>query len=240
MTVSASSSGARKSAQDAHRLLPPRIVMVGPPGSGKSSQARELASRLGVRHLSSGDMLRSEVHRASPVGVRANAYMRAGDLVPDWLVDLLYEEQLADALDTGFVLDGYPRTESQARHLLDVLADRPPTLLVQLVVPDDVVMVRLGGRCTCVRCGMIESCDEGSACSSCGAMLRRRVDDHDDVIRARLACYHDLIEPLLEALRDVALRAVIDANRSPEAVACDLFGLLAGPGLGAPTREVYR
>jgi adenylate kinase len=206
--------------------VPPRIVMVGPPGSGKSSQARELASRVGLRHLSSGDMLRDEVHRGTPIGIRAGVFMRAGELVPDWLIDLLYERQLADTFESGFVLDGYPRTAAQARHLLEAVAERPPNLLIQFVVADDVVVQRLVRRAQCVRCGTIASGEQRSVCCRCGGTLRRREDDRDDVVRARLAHYHDLLEPLLGALREVAFRADVDANRCPDVVAGDLLHLV--------------
>jgi adenylate kinase len=239
VTLSRSSFDEREVEQGVVRLGPPRIVMVGPPGSGKSSQARELASRLGLRHLSSGDMLREQVRRATPLGLRADAFMRAGELVPDALIDLLYEQQLAVA-ETGFVLDGYPRTAVQARRLLEVLADQPPNLLIQFVVPDDVVVQRLCRRAQCVLCGTIASRGHSSVCRACGGPLQRRDDDRDDVVRARLAHYHALREPLLDALRDVAFRADIDADRCPELVAGALLRLVephfVDPAPGNPAR----
>jgi len=211
--------------QGIDRVGPPRIVMVGPPGSGKSSQARQLDSRLGLRHLSSGDILRDQVHRATPLGLRADAFMRAGELVPDALIDLLYEQQLAGA-ETGFVLDGYPRTAAQARRLLEVLADQPPNLLIQFVVPDDVVVQRLCRRAQCEQCGTIVSGVGTSVCRACGGTLKRRDDDRENVVRARLAHYHELREPLLGALHDVAFRVAVDGDRCPEIVAGDLFRLV--------------
>jgi adenylate kinase len=229
------SSGAQADERGPDPLRVPRVVMVGPPGSGKSSQARELSSRVGLRHLSSGDMLRDEVRRGTPIGLQADAFMRAGDLVPDCLVDLLYEQQLGSTA-SGFVLDGYPRTAAQARRLLEVLPDpdQQPNLLIQFVVPDDVVVERLCRRAQCVGCGEIFSVRETTVCPVCGGALRGRDDDRDDVVRARLGLYRDLLRPLLESLRDVAFRADIDADRPPEIVASDLLRLVAprlvGPG----------
>ncbi len=210
-----------------------RVLLIGPPGSGKSSQARELASNLGIRHLSSGEMLREEVRRASPIGRRAATYMHAGELVPDWLVELLQERRLAEAIDSGFVLDGYPRNATQARRLMRAVGDRPIQMLVELVVPDEVVFDRLCRRFQCGQCGAITPSAEHPVCTECGGILRRRTDDNDEVVRARLARYHELLDPMLADLQSIPLHVVVDGDRSQEIVARDLLRV-AGPRRPAP------
>jgi adenylate kinase len=204
-----------------------RIVMVGPPGSGKSSQGRELAGRLGVPHLSSGDLLRDEIRAGSALGARVEGELRAGRLVSDSIVDDLFTHRLALS-ESGFVLDGYPRTRAQAHHLLAVSGSRPPNLLVQLLVPDAVVMNRLGRRAQCARCGVIVAGEPSPACRVCGGELQRRADDRDEVVRARLEQFHAEREVLLDALRDVAFRVDIDGNRTSAEIAHDLWRLV-GP-----------
>ena len=174
-----------------------RIVFLGPPGSGKGTQAAVLAERHGVPHLSTGDMLRSAVARGTPTGLRAKPLMEKGGLVPDEIVDALVEERLKEEdAGNGFLLDGYPRNLAQAEALSRLLEQlgRPLTAVVYLDVDDETLVIRISGR--------------GGA----------RPDDHEDVVRERLRVYREQTMPLIDhyAARDQLKR--IDGRDTIEEV----------------------
>ena len=149
---------------------PPRLVLVGPPGSGKSSQGSRLASRLRITHVSTGELLRDEVRRGTPLGRQAQDDMDAGRLAPDWLIFNLVESHFYSSLEGGFVLDGYPRTLEQAQRFM-----RSPDALqldrvIELATPDEVAVRRLTARAVCGHCGQM-STDTPSVC--CRPVRRR-------------------------------------------------------------------
>ena len=166
------------------------MVLLGPPGSGKGTQAERLQESLGLVPLATGDLLRDAVSAGSDVGRRAEEYMERGDLVPDEIVCGAVGEALADLDGTPVVLDGFPRTLSQAEAFSDVLEDRgrPLTRVVLLDVPDDVVVERISGR------------DDD------------RADDNPETVRARLEVYHHDTEPLAAYYEDRGLLRRVDAN----------------------------
>jgi adenylate kinase len=213
-----------------------RLVLVGPPGAGKGTQAEFIAAHLAVPKISTGDIFRANVSQGTPLGVEAKRYMDAGKLVPDEVTINMVRDRLAepDAAD-GFLLDGFPRTTPQAAALDKLLADLGTALdlVLELVVDDDEVIRRLSGRRTCRGCGKIwhvefdAPTNEGS-CDRCGAELFQRDDDKADTIARRLVEYAEKTAPLVDyygaqgklvgidatgPVEDVTVRA-IDALRS--------------------------
>ncbi|HLV57859.1 MAG TPA: adenylate kinase [Natronosporangium sp.] len=183
-----------------------RLVLVGPPGAGKGTQAEFIAAHLSVPKISTGDIFRANVAAATPLGVRAKAYMEAGQLVPDEITINMVRERLAepDASD-GFLLDGFPRTVPQAVALDKMLADLGTGLdvVLELVVDDDEVIRRLSGRRTCHGCGKVWHVDfdppqrEG-VCDRCGGELYQREDDRPETIAERLRVYARDTAPLVD------------------------------------------
>lgn len=180
-----------------------RLLLVGPPGVGKSSQGARLAQHLGVSYLSTGALLREEVERGSPIGRQAAGYMRAGLLVPDWLMLFALERYMSDALASGFVLDGYPRTVEQADRFLRSLGCARLDHVIELAAPDDVLVGRLAGRAVC-----------------------GRADDDESTVRARLDVYRAQTRPMLDFFAAAGLLVTVDGSRSEEDVTTELFGLV--------------
>jgi adenylate kinase len=197
-----------------------RIVLVGPPGAGKGTQAQFVASTLAVPKISTGDIFRTNVTRATALGREAQSYMDAGDLVPDELTIAMVRDRLAkDDAASGFLLDGFPRNVTQAKVLDEMLADMDTRLdaVLELVVDDDEVVRRLSGRRTCRRCGHVWHLDfdppsrEG-VCDQCGGELFQREDDREDTVRHRLEVYAEQTSPLVDYYADSALLVGIDAT----------------------------
>ncbi len=185
------------------------VVLFGPPGSGKGTQAKKLWSEKQIHHLSTGDMLRSAIQNGTPLGQAAKSFMDQGSLVPDDVViDLIAEKTDSGICKDGFVLDGFPRNILQA-HALDLMLKkrgRSVDRAVLFEVPDEDLIRRLSGRRTCVSCGAMFHLDHvpsksASACDQCGKALIQREDDRADVIQKRLAIYHQQTEPLVAFYR---------------------------------------
>jgi adenylate kinase len=213
-----------------------RIVLIGPPGAGKGTQAEYIAAHLSVPKISTGDIFRGNVAQGTPLGVEAKRYMDAGQLVPDEVTINMVRERLAepDAAD-GFLLDGFPRTLPQAAALDKLLADLGTQLdlVLELVVDDDEVIRRLSGRRQCRGCGKIwhvefDATSREGVCDRCGGELYQRDDDKPEVIAERLKVYSRDTAPLVDyygaqgklvgidatgPVEDVTVRA-IDALRS--------------------------
>jgi len=195
------------------------VVLVGPPGAGKGTQAQLIAARLQIPHVSTGDIFRENVSEMTELGRQAKTFMNAGDLVPDEITVAMVRDRLAkpDA-HAGFVLDGFPRTLIQAEQLQKTLAELDETLDVVLEMkPDDEELVRrLSGRRTCQGCGRIWHVDYDptsvdNQCDECGSSLSQRDDDRPETIRRRLEVYREQTEPLVGFYADLGLLAVIDA-----------------------------
>jgi adenylate kinase len=196
-----------------------RLVLVGPPGAGKGTQAEFISAHLGVPKISTGDIFRANVSQGTPLGKEAKKYMDAGDLVPDEItVGMVSDRLAADDTAKGFLLDGFPRNVPQARTLneLLLLAETPLDVVLELVVDDDEVVRRLSGRRTCRSCGHIWHVDfdpptvEG-VCDSCGGELFQRDDDKPETIRHRLEVYYEQTAPLVGYYAEERLLVGIDA-----------------------------
>ena len=197
-----------------------RVVLVGPPGAGKGTQAQFLASHLSIPKISTGDIFRDNVSHGTALGRRAQAYMERGDLVPDEVTIAMVTDRLADEdTQAGFLLDGFPRNVPQAETLKKMLLawDTKLDMVLELVVDDDEVVRRLSGRRTCRRCGRIwhVSFDPPSVagvCDDCGGELFQRDDDREETIRHRLEVYQEQTSPLVSFYADEGTLLGLDAT----------------------------
>lgn len=195
-----------------------KIILLGPPGAGKGTQAALLIEKHGVPQISTGDMLRAAVAEQSPMGLKAKACMDAGELVPDEVVVGIVRERLQQAdCDQGFILDGFPRTVVQADALKQVLVELDKTLdaAISLEVDTEALVERLIGRRTCSRCGKgfhlrFDPPAADGSCTSCGGQLVQRADDQEETIRQRMAVYRQQTAPLEDYYRDEKLLVKID------------------------------
>jgi adenylate kinase len=209
-----------------------RLVLLGPPGAGKGTQAERIAARYGIPHLSTGNMLREAVAADTEVGRRAKAIMDAGRLVPDDVMNQLVAERLAqpDAA-RGFVLDGFPRTLAQAQALDDLLKQRGQRLdaVLELAVDDDALVKRISGRFACARCGAgyhdrFKQPRVEGVCDVCGGReFVRREDDKPETVRARLKAYNEQTARLLPYYRNKGLLITVDGMAEIDDVSAQVF-----------------
>jgi adenylate kinase len=182
------------------------IILLGPPGAGKGTQAQRLVEKFAMRQLSTGDMLRAAVKAGTPVGLQAKAVMERGELVSDGIVSALIGEEL-DAMGpgTGAIFDGYPRTAAQAESLDAILEGRGRSLghVIELAVDEDALVERITGRFTCANCGKgyhdkFEQPRLPGTCDKCGSTeFKRRPDDNEETVRTRMAEYRAKTAPIL-------------------------------------------
>lgn len=198
-----------------------RIVLVGPPGAGKGTQAQFIAAHLSIPHISTGDIFRYNVANNTELGVKAKQYMDKGDLVPDEITVAMVRDRLGeDDAAGGFLLDGFPRNVPQAETLKKILAEMgtPLTMVLELEVDEDEVVRRLSGRRTCRKCGNVQHVDNGDACEKCSGELFQRDDDKEEVIRHRLEVYKEQTAPLVSFYSDEGILAGVDATGRVEDV----------------------
>jgi adenylate kinase len=207
------------------------LIFLGPPGSGKGTQATRVSQALGVVHLSTGDILRSAVKNGTALGKQAEDFMKKGDLVPDALIIGLIEEKIADgSLTRGFILDGFPRTIPQAESLKAMLAFHQLRLdrAFLLQVPDEEIVRRLSGRFYCPTCQAgynypLQIPKQQGLCDKDNTPLARRPDDEEAVVRNRLDVYKKQSQPIEQYYRREGLLTEIPANVSPDAVFTSLM-----------------
>ena len=215
------------------------LLMLGPPGAGKGTQAERFAKLKGIPKISTGDILRDAVARKTDVGLRAKAIMDRGELVSDEVMIGIVKERLEqeDARD-GFILDGFPRTVAQAAALDGIMTDHDPLIVVDIVVPEAELVRRLGTRSICRLCGANAPVGlaVGAACEKCGGRLVQRTDDNQAVVLERLKVYHRASEPLVEYYRVRPTFRSIDGAQAPDKVAADLVAAIAAAVNGAGAR----
>jgi adenylate kinase len=196
------------------------VIMLGPPGAGKGTQAERLARKHGLPHISTGDMLRDGIKQRLPLALRAKEKMDRGELVDDeTMVGIVRERLSRDDTKKGFVLDGFPRTHFQGQAVDEIMAERDDgqLVVVDIVVPEEELVRRLAARRVCSKCGT--NADSGdSACRQCGGTLVPRADDDERVVRERLKVYTQQSKPLVEFYRDRPTFRVVDGAQPPDRV----------------------
>jgi adenylate kinase len=210
------------------------IVLLGPPGAGKGTQAARLQASRGMIQMSTGDMLREAVANGSPVGIKAKAVMAAGKLVSDAIVSALIGERLDAAGNHGAIFDGFPRTRQQAEALDLLLAERGRNLdfVIELVVDEDALVERIAGRFSCARCGAsyhdrFKQPLRPSVCDQCGSTeFIRRPDDNEQTVRRRMAEYRAKTEPILPYYDEQGLVRRVDGMQSVDDVAAQIGAIL--------------
>jgi len=221
------------------------IVMLGPPGAGKGTQCSLLGERLGISHISTGDLLREEIAAQSPLGQLANGVIERGELVPDETMTSIVRERLRQPdVQAGAILDGFPRTIDQARALNRVLAElgRQLDAVVYLRVPVEEVLERIAGRYTCPNCGASYHVDttptrvEG-ICDQCGSTVMQRPDDRREVAQRRLEVYGEQTEPLIEFYRNQGVLRDVNGSQTVERVLESILDAIKPNALSSTTPE---
>lgn len=208
-----------------------KLILLGPPGAGKGTQAQRLVDEHKIPQLSTGDMLRAAVSAGTETGLRAKAIMDSGKLVSDEVVNAIVSERIDEPdCANGFILDGYPRTLAQADALEVILTEKGTALdaVVELRVDDDAMVERIAGRYTCVACGTgyhdtLNKPDVDGVCDKCGSTeFKRRPDDNAEAMRTRLQVYYKDTSPLIGYYHAKRLRQVVDGMGSIEGVAQEI------------------
>jgi adenylate kinase len=206
-----------------HSAASVNVVMLGPPGAGKGTQAERFARRHGVPKISTGDILREAVAAETDLGRAARETMDAGNLVGDDVMIGIIEERLARAdAARGFVLDGFPRTVIQASALDRMVNGRGALVVVEIVVPEDVLVRRLAARRICSVCGTNAPVEWTTTCGKCGGSLVQRSDDGDGIVRERLKVYQRQTKPLVDYYSGRPTFRAVDGNRPPDVVTAAL------------------
>ncbi len=211
-----------------------KIIMLGAPGAGKGTQAKQIAAKYSIPHISTGDIFRANIKNGTELGKKAKEYMDQGALVPDELTcDLVMDRIQEDDCKNGFVLDGFPRTIPQAEALTNALAKIGEKMeyAIDVDVPDENIVNRMGGRRACVNCGAtyhlvsIPPKKEG-ICDTCGSELILRDDDKPETVQKRLTVYHDQTQPLIDYYKGQGILHTVDGTVPMEEVFANIVALL--------------
>lgn len=211
-----------------------RLVLLGPPGAGKGTQAVRIAEKYQILHISTGDIFRANVKEGTPLGQKAKEYMDKGLLVPDELVCDLVEDRLSkDDCRNGYLLDGFPRTVFQAQHFDNYLKSNGIALdsVVDIEVDEDILLPRMIGRRVCRNCGKpyhVETMPpkKEGVCDVCGGEVYQRADDCEETVKNRFKVYQDQTSPLIEYYKESGLLAPIDGSKAMDEVFEDICALL--------------
>ena len=208
-----------------------KIIMLGAPGAGKGTQAKRIAEKYHIPHISTGDIFRANIKEGTELGKKAKNYMDQGLLVPDELVvDLVADRIQKDDCKDGFILDGFPRTIPQAENLDAALAKMGETMdyAIDVDVPDEDIVTRMGGRRACVGCGttyhvQFNPTKQDGICDSCGERLILRDDDKPETVQKRLDVYHEQTQPLIEYYSKAGILKTVDGTLEMD----DVFAAIA-------------
>lgn len=196
-----------------------RLVLVGPPGAGKGTQAQFLSAHYSIPHIATGDIFRSNLKAGTPLGLQAKGFMDSGELVPDSVTNEMVKDRLLEAdASNGFLLDGFPRNVLQAEVLRANLAEKsePLTAVLELSIENAEIISRLSSRRTCKDCGLPTA--NTDACPHCGGEIYQREDDKEDVITRRLEVYQEQTAPVISFYRNEGLLITVGASGSVEEI----------------------
>ena len=211
-----------------------KIIMLGAPGAGKGTQAKMIAGKYGIPHISTGDIFRSNIKNGTELGKKAKSYMDQGLLVPDELTcDLVVDRIAKEDCANGFILDGFPRTIPQA-HALDEALSKMGTAMdyaINVDVPDENIVTRMGGRRACTGCGatyhiVYNAPKKEGVCDVCGEKLIIRDDDQPSTVQKRLDVYHEMTQPLIDYYEKQGIVRTVDGTQKMETVFEDIVKLL--------------
>ena len=204
------------------------VVMLGPPGAGKGTQSERLARTKDLPKISTGDILREAVQAGTELGLAARATMEAGNLVPDdVMIGIVCERLGRDDARGGFVLDGFPRTVQQAAALDRMMEGRGPLVVLEIVVPEDVLVRRLATRRICSKCGVNAAVEWTGACQRCGGSLIARMDDSVEIVRERLKVYQRQTKRLVDYYSARPTFRKINGNQPPDTVTAQIDAAIA-------------
>lgn len=211
-----------------------KLIMLGAPGAGKGTQAKKIAEKYQIPHISTGDIFRANIKAGTELGMKAKSYMDQGQLVPDEVtIGMLLDRISQDDSKNGYVLDGFPRTIPQAESLTAALAERGEKIdyAVNVDVPDENIVNRMSGRRACIGCGatyhiVYNAPKKENVCDTCGEKLVLRDDDKPETVQKRLGVYHDQTQPLIDYYKKAGVLAEVDGTQDMEKVFQDIVEIL--------------
>ena len=211
-----------------------KIIMLGAPGAGKGTQAKRIAKKYNIPHISTGDIFRANIKEGTELGKKAKEYMDKGELVPDDItIGMLLDRIHKDDCKDGFVLDGFPRTIPQAKSLTKALSELGEKIdyAVNIDVPDESIITRMGGRRACLSCGSTyhikySAPKKENICDNCGSELVIRDDDKPETVKKRLDVYHKQTQPLIDYYDNEKILASVDGTKDMEEVFLDIIAVL--------------
>jgi len=211
-----------------------KIIMLGAPGAGKGTQAKKIAEKYGIPHISTGDIFRANIKNQTELGMKAKGYMDQGMLVPDELtLELIMDRFTNDDCKNGYVLDGFPRTIPQAEALTKALADKQDAVdyAINVDVPDEAIVTRMSGRRACLACGgtyhiKFNPTKVEGICDACGGELVLRADDKPETVQKRLDVYHEQTQPLIDYYQTQNILKEVDGTLPLEDVFQAIIAIL--------------